>query len=108
MDTYWCPQGLDFQEDVHDATISKEGNHPEEEEQHTEEVGNKGIGRGKLRPVRVYNNSHQILRDPIGHLHAWGIGLVVLGVQVQTRDGASGFFSGTVSHSDKNKKFSKK
>ena len=30
--TYWGPEGLDFEEDVDDTAISKEGDEPQEEE----------------------------------------------------------------------------
>ena len=84
--TYRGPQGLDLQEDIDDAAISQKGDEPQKEKQHTEEMGDQRVGRSELRPVRVNYNSHQILRNPIGHLHAWRIGLVVIGIQVQTRN----------------------
>ena len=67
-----CSEGLDLQEDEDDAAISKEGDDPQEEEQDAEEVGDQRVGRGKAGPVGV-NDLHNILGDPVGHLHACGI-----------------------------------
>jgi len=64
----------------------------------TEEMGNEGIGRWKLAPVRI-DDLHDFLRQPVGHLHARRVVQVVLVVQVQAADGARAiFFDGSVSH----------
>ena len=48
------------------------------------------------------NNSHNISRDPIGHLHARGVGLVVFGIKVESSDGPRGLsiHRCTVTHLD--------
>ena len=45
------------------------------------------------------NHSHDILRDPISHLHAWGISLIVFAIKVESRDGPLDLVGGgTVTH----------
>ena len=48
------------------------------------------------------NNSHNILRDSIGHLHTRWVGLVIFGVEVESRDGPRGLsiHRCTVTHFD--------
>ena len=51
-----------------------------------------------LAPVLIHNG-HDILGDPISHLHAWWVVEIVLAVQVQPGDGANGLLrSAAVSH----------